>query len=245
MGWAFIPPLPNQQSDGFLLEFELKEPQTELQTRNHLCNQHCEQTLPKLQTNREFWTNGRFWFISLFCELGVAHETTAPVQIGRFLMGWCRWGWRNFHPFFLFLRFFFFFVFLRFSLILLGQWQTTASTGKMGNFTPTPSAATPLTTAPAQSGLRSLCLLGGNQSWRTHLSWTYREGKISAKFSCIKFFWSQPGRHDILAIPCLKQQGRATLNEVFVRDIPGPGSEISRRVNPWCPRNMRPKPLSF
>ena len=42
------PPPPNQQSDGFPLEFLLKGPQTELQT----LRQNCEQTLQKLRTNR-------------------------------------------------------------------------------------------------------------------------------------------------------------------------------------------------
>ena len=42
------PPHPNQQSDGFPLEFPLRGPQTELRT----CSQNYEQTLPKLRTNR-------------------------------------------------------------------------------------------------------------------------------------------------------------------------------------------------
>ena len=42
------PPPPNQQSDGFPLEFLLKGPQTELRTPG----QKCEQTLQKLRTNR-------------------------------------------------------------------------------------------------------------------------------------------------------------------------------------------------
>ena len=42
------PPPPNQQSDGFPLEFLLKGPQTELRT----LSQNCEQTLQKLRTNR-------------------------------------------------------------------------------------------------------------------------------------------------------------------------------------------------
>ena len=55
------PPLPNQQSDGFPLEFIVKGPQTELRT----LSQNCEQTLQKLRTNRimnqqVFLKNGRF-----------------------------------------------------------------------------------------------------------------------------------------------------------------------------------------
>ena len=42
------PPSPNQQSDGFPLEFLVKGPQTELRT----LHQNCEQTLQKLRTNR-------------------------------------------------------------------------------------------------------------------------------------------------------------------------------------------------
>ena len=42
------PPPPNQQSDGFPLEFLLKGPQTELRT----LSQNCEQTLSKLRTKR-------------------------------------------------------------------------------------------------------------------------------------------------------------------------------------------------
>ena len=42
------PPPPNQQTDGFPLEFLLKGPQTELRT----LSQDCEQTLEKLRTNR-------------------------------------------------------------------------------------------------------------------------------------------------------------------------------------------------
>ena len=42
------PPPPNQQSDGFPLDFLSKGPQTELRT----LSQNCEQTLQKLQTNR-------------------------------------------------------------------------------------------------------------------------------------------------------------------------------------------------
>ena len=42
------PPPPNQQNDGFPLEFLLKGPQTELRT----LSQNCEQTLQKLRTNR-------------------------------------------------------------------------------------------------------------------------------------------------------------------------------------------------
>ena len=42
------PPPPNQQSDGFPLEFLLRGPQTELRT----LSQNCEQTLQKLRTNR-------------------------------------------------------------------------------------------------------------------------------------------------------------------------------------------------
>ena len=41
-------PPPNQQIDGFPLEFLLQEPQTELRT----LSQNCEQTLQKLRTNR-------------------------------------------------------------------------------------------------------------------------------------------------------------------------------------------------
>ena len=41
-------PPPNQQNDGFPLEFLLKGPQTELRT----LSQNCEQTLQKLRTNR-------------------------------------------------------------------------------------------------------------------------------------------------------------------------------------------------
>ena len=42
-----LPP-PNQQNDGFPLEFLLKGPETELRT----LIQNCEQTLQKLRTNR-------------------------------------------------------------------------------------------------------------------------------------------------------------------------------------------------
>ena len=42
------PPPPNQQKEGFSLEFLLKGPQTELRT----LSQNCEQTLQKLRTNR-------------------------------------------------------------------------------------------------------------------------------------------------------------------------------------------------
>ena len=42
------PPPPNQQNDGFPLEFLLKGPQTELRT----LSKNCEQTLQKLRTNR-------------------------------------------------------------------------------------------------------------------------------------------------------------------------------------------------
>ena len=41
-------PPPNQQGHGFPLEFLLKAPQAELRT----LSQNCEQTLPKLRTNR-------------------------------------------------------------------------------------------------------------------------------------------------------------------------------------------------
>ena len=41
-------PFPTQQSDEFRLEFVLKGPSTELRT----LSQNCEQTLPKLPTNR-------------------------------------------------------------------------------------------------------------------------------------------------------------------------------------------------
>ena len=44
----FTTPPPNQQSEGFPLEFLLKGPQTELRT----LSQNCEQTLQKLRTNR-------------------------------------------------------------------------------------------------------------------------------------------------------------------------------------------------
>ena len=42
------PPPPNQQNEGFPLEFLLKGPQTKLRT----LSQNCEQTLQKLRTNR-------------------------------------------------------------------------------------------------------------------------------------------------------------------------------------------------
>ena len=42
------PPPPNQQDEGFPLEFLLERPQTELRT----LSQNCEQTLQKLRTNR-------------------------------------------------------------------------------------------------------------------------------------------------------------------------------------------------
>ena len=45
---ALDPPPPNQQNDGFPLEFLLKGPQTELRT----LSQNCEQTVQKLRTNR-------------------------------------------------------------------------------------------------------------------------------------------------------------------------------------------------
>ena len=68
------PPPPNQQNDGFPLEFLLKGPQTELQT----LSQNCEQTLQKLRTNRiirRFFAppsmrNGRSQFLAIsmgFC----------------------------------------------------------------------------------------------------------------------------------------------------------------------------------
>ena len=44
----YPPPPPNQQNDGFPLEFLVKGPQTELRT----LSQNCEQTLRKLRTNR-------------------------------------------------------------------------------------------------------------------------------------------------------------------------------------------------
>ena len=44
----YPPPPPNQQSEGFPLEFLLKGPQTELRT----LSQNCEQTVQKLRTNR-------------------------------------------------------------------------------------------------------------------------------------------------------------------------------------------------
>ena len=47
----FVPinlPAPNQQNEGFPLEFLLEGPQTELRT----LSQNCEQTLKKLRTNR-------------------------------------------------------------------------------------------------------------------------------------------------------------------------------------------------
>ena len=50
------PPPPNQQSDGFPLEFLLKGPQTELRT----LSQNCEQTLQKLRTNRIMNKRSRF-----------------------------------------------------------------------------------------------------------------------------------------------------------------------------------------
>ena len=54
--------------------------------------------------------------------------------------------------FFAFLRFSsLFFVFLRFSPILLEQGKRLQFTGKMGNFTPTPSAPTPFRTYPFRS----------------------------------------------------------------------------------------------
>ena len=53
------PPPPNQQNDGFPLDFLLKGPQTELQT----LSQNCEQTLQKLRKKTELWTNGRFWLL--------------------------------------------------------------------------------------------------------------------------------------------------------------------------------------
>ena len=42
------PPPPNQENEGFPLEFLLKEPQTELRT----LSQNCEQTLHELRTDR-------------------------------------------------------------------------------------------------------------------------------------------------------------------------------------------------
>ena len=45
------PPPPNQQSDGFPLEFLLEGPQTELRT----LSQNCEQTLLKLREQTELF----------------------------------------------------------------------------------------------------------------------------------------------------------------------------------------------
>ena len=51
------PPLPNQENEGFPLEFLLEGPQTELRT----LSQNCEQTLQNLRTNRI--TNKRAFLI--------------------------------------------------------------------------------------------------------------------------------------------------------------------------------------
>ena len=55
------PPPPNQQNDGFPLEFLSKGPQTELRT----LSQNCEQTLQKLRTNRIM--NKLAFLICTFC----------------------------------------------------------------------------------------------------------------------------------------------------------------------------------
>ena len=70
---------------------------------------------------------------------------------------------------------------------------------------------------------------------------TFRERNISPKLSCIKFFWepscTSPKSQDVLtqiaghpghALPKTTENG--ALHKVFVRDIPGPGSGISRRL---------------
>ena len=51
-----LTPPPNQQNDGFPLEFLLKGPQTELRT----LSQNCEQALQKLRTNRFFQNKRAF-----------------------------------------------------------------------------------------------------------------------------------------------------------------------------------------
>ena len=51
---AAKPPLPNQQSDGFPLEFLLKGPQTELRT----LSQNCEQTLQKVANKQNYEQTG-------------------------------------------------------------------------------------------------------------------------------------------------------------------------------------------
>ena len=77
-----FPPPPNQQNDGFPLEFLLKGPQTELRT----LSKFCEQTLEELRTNRIMnkraflsfglfghrgrETAGNSFSDSLFCEFG-------------------------------------------------------------------------------------------------------------------------------------------------------------------------------
>ena len=58
------PPPPNQQIDGFPLEFLLTGPQTELQT----LGQNCEQTLQKLRANRIM--NKRAFLNSVLTKLG-------------------------------------------------------------------------------------------------------------------------------------------------------------------------------
>ena len=71
------------------------------------------------------------------------------------------------------------------------------------------------------------------------------ERKICPKFSCIKFFqiWDVPTQ--ILGRPghsLLKTREKGHLHKVFGRDIPTSGS---RRLGPWCPRNILPKKLIF
>ena len=67
------PPPPNQQNDGFPLEFLLKELQTELRTHS----KNCEQT--------ELWSNGGFWNNSnnkvRFGNLFVCHGTCENLRI--------------------------------------------------------------------------------------------------------------------------------------------------------------------
>ena len=54
------PPPPNQQNEGFPLEFLLKEPQTKLRT----LSQNCEQNLRNLRTNRIVFEKKRAFLIN-------------------------------------------------------------------------------------------------------------------------------------------------------------------------------------
>ena len=80
------------------------------------------------------------------------------------------------------------------------------------------------------------------------LSSIRRERKISPKFFSIKFSWSRDIPTQIAGHAghsLSKTTEKGALHQVFVWNIPGPESGISRCVGPWCRRNILPKNFIF